>query len=162
MEKMQAGEVVNFIQGYSSENRPVLHTAARDFFDRPNQAPAALEDIAGKTARQPLRPIDCLGDRKGSDNPNKVFPGNRPSYIMLAKQLTPFTLGALLSYYENKIAFQGFIWVIKLCYQGIQQVPGGKVGLSLIFAFFVVCLALRYCLTSATSYPSTRRTITLN
>lgn len=49
---------------------------------------------------------------KGSENPNKMFPGNRPSHILLAKQLSPFTLGALLSYYENKIAFQGFIWGI--------------------------------------------------
>lgn len=54
----------------------------------------------------------ALATGKGSDNPNKVFPGNRPSHILLAKQLTPFTLGALLSYYENKIAFQGFIWGI--------------------------------------------------
>ncbi len=45
-------------------------------------------------------------------NPNKVFPGNRPSLLLLAKKLTPYALGALLSYYENKIAFQGFIWGI--------------------------------------------------
>lgn len=47
-----------------------------------------------------------------STNPNKVFPGNRPSSLLLGKKLTPFALGALLSYYENKIAFQGFIWGI--------------------------------------------------
>ncbi len=47
-----------------------------------------------------------------SDNPNKVFPGNRPNSILLAKRLDPFTLGSLLSYYENKIAFQGFCWNI--------------------------------------------------
>lgn len=47
-----------------------------------------------------------------SDNPNKTFQGNRPSHILLGKQLTPFSLGALLAYYEHKIAFQGFIWDI--------------------------------------------------
>lgn len=47
-----------------------------------------------------------------SDNPNKVFPGNRPNRILLGEKLDPFSLGALLSYYENKVAFQGFIWNI--------------------------------------------------
>lgn len=46
------------------------------------------------------------------DNPNKFFPGNRPSSILLGEQLTPYVLGALLSFYENKVAFQGFIWEI--------------------------------------------------
>lgn len=54
----------------------------------------------------------ALATGKSSDNPNKVFPGNRPSHILIARQLTPFTLGALLAYFEHKIAFQGFIWGI--------------------------------------------------
>ncbi|HEX2582679.1 MAG TPA: glucose-6-phosphate isomerase [Chlamydiales bacterium] len=45
-------------------------------------------------------------------NPNKFFPGNRPNRILLADRLDPYTLGSLLSYYENKVAFQGFIWGI--------------------------------------------------
>jgi glucose-6-phosphate isomerase len=47
-----------------------------------------------------------------STNPNKVFPGNRPNRILMAEKLSPYTLGALLSFYENKVAFQGFIWGI--------------------------------------------------
>ncbi len=47
-----------------------------------------------------------------SDNPNRFFPGNRPSSILLADQLTPKTMGALLAIYEAKIVFQGFIWNI--------------------------------------------------
>lgn len=47
-----------------------------------------------------------------SDNPNKVFPGNRPSHILLGKKLTPNALGSLLAYYEHKVAFEGFIWGI--------------------------------------------------
>ena len=31
---------------------------------------------------------------------------------MLGEKLTPYSLGALLSYYENKVDFQGFIWNI--------------------------------------------------
>lgn len=45
-------------------------------------------------------------------NPNKVFPGNRPSHLILGRKLTPYSLGALLSLFEHKIAFQGFIWGI--------------------------------------------------
>ncbi|MCB1181438.1 MAG: glucose-6-phosphate isomerase [Chlamydiia bacterium] len=55
-----------------------------------------------------------IGLAKGqkSDNPNKVFPGNRPNRILLGKKLDPFTMGSLLAYYEHKIAFQGFCWNI--------------------------------------------------
>lgn len=47
-----------------------------------------------------------------NDNPNKQFLGNRPSHILLAKQLTPASLGSLLAYFEHKVAFEGFIWGI--------------------------------------------------
>jgi len=47
-----------------------------------------------------------------SENPNKEFQGNRPSHLLLGKQLTPFALGALLGYFEHKVAFEGFIWGI--------------------------------------------------
>ena len=45
-------------------------------------------------------------------NPNKTFSGNRPSHMILAEKLTPYALGNLLSYHENYVAFQGFIWGI--------------------------------------------------
>lgn len=47
-----------------------------------------------------------------NSNPNKQFLGNRPNRIMLAKKLDPYTMGALLAYYEHQVAFQGFIWNI--------------------------------------------------
>ncbi len=47
-----------------------------------------------------------------SDNPNQYFPGNRSNRILLADKVDPHTLGALLAYYEHKVAFQGFIWNI--------------------------------------------------
>ena len=46
------------------------------------------------------------------DNPNKYFPGNRPSLVLLADRLTPSTMGALLALYEHRIVFQGFCWNI--------------------------------------------------
>jgi glucose-6-phosphate isomerase len=49
---------------------------------------------------------------KGQDdvNPNKQFPGGRPSSLIHGKRLTPKALGALLAHFENKIMFQGFVW----------------------------------------------------
>src|SRR5690606_3341767 len=67
----------------------------------------------------------ALAAGQSNDNPNKVFPGNRPSEILLGKQLTPYSLGALLSFFENKTAFQGFIWGINSFDQ--EGVQFGKV-----------------------------------
>lgn len=53
-----------------------------------------------------------LAEGKKDTNLNKNFPGNRPSTLIFADQLTPRTLGALLAYYENLIMFQGFLWNI--------------------------------------------------
>lgn len=49
---------------------------------------------------------------RSHDNPNKSFPGNRPSSLLIADRLTPYSMGALLALYENKIAMQGFCWNI--------------------------------------------------
>lgn len=54
----------------------------------------------------------ALATGQTSDNPNRTFPGNKPSLILMADQLTPYTMGALLSLYETKIVYQGFIWNI--------------------------------------------------
>ena len=43
-------------------------------------------------------------------NPNKNFPGERPSSLIYGETLCPRTMGSLLSHYENKIMFQGFLW----------------------------------------------------
>jgi glucose-6-phosphate isomerase len=44
--------------------------------------------------------------------PHKVMPGNRPSNILLAEELTPFALGALIALYEHDVFVQGSIWGI--------------------------------------------------
>jgi glucose-6-phosphate isomerase len=54
----------------------------------------------------------ALATGKQDKNPNRQFEGNRPNHLLLAQKLTPYALGALMSYYEHKIAFQGFIWGI--------------------------------------------------
>jgi glucose-6-phosphate isomerase len=76
-----------------------------------------------------------LATGKKSDNPNKVFPGNRPNHILIASKLDPYTMGALLSYYENKVAIQGFIWGINSFDQeGVQL---GKVLANKIIDLYI-------------------------
>ena len=44
--------------------------------------------------------------------PFKTFEGNRPTNTLLADELTPETLGALIALYEHKVFVQGIIWNI--------------------------------------------------
>jgi glucose-6-phosphate isomerase len=43
---------------------------------------------------------------------HKVMSGNRPTNVVLAEQLTPHTLGALIALYEHSVFVQGVIWDI--------------------------------------------------
>lgn len=44
--------------------------------------------------------------------PHKVFEGNKPTTSIVLPVVTPFTLGALIAFYEHKIFVQGIIWDI--------------------------------------------------
>ena len=69
---------------------------------------AQTEALAfGKTAEQ------CRADGDPEELvPFKTFEGNRPTNTLLADDLTPETLGALVALYEHKIFTQGVIWNI--------------------------------------------------
>ena len=76
----------------------------------------------------------ALAVGQNNKNPNKQFPGNRPSRVLMAERLDPYTLGALLAYYEHKVAFQGFIWKINSFDQeGVQL---GKVLANKVLSHF--------------------------
>ena len=49
---------------------------------------------------------------KADADRNKNFEGGRPSSIIIGEQLNPKSLGALLSHFENKVMYQGFVWNI--------------------------------------------------
>ena len=71
--------------------------------------------IQGTTSQQKLcanvaAQIMAFACGKKDENRNKLFAGNRPSSIIIGDQLTPESLGALLSHYENKVMYQGFLW----------------------------------------------------
>ncbi len=58
---------------------------------------------------------------KADEDRNKNFEGGRPSSIMIGEQLTPAAMGALLSHFENKVMFQGFLWnVNSFDQEGVQ------------------------------------------
>ena len=49
---------------------------------------------------------------KEDKNKAKYFPGNRPSSTILINDLSPESIGRLLSFYEAKTVFEAFIWGI--------------------------------------------------
>ncbi|MBK7870143.1 MAG: glucose-6-phosphate isomerase [Saprospiraceae bacterium] len=71
--------------------------------------------LMGKTAEE----VEAELKKEGKSDeeikfltPFKVFTGNKPSNSILVKQITPRTLGSLISLYEHKIFVQGVIWNI--------------------------------------------------
>ena len=83
-------------------------------------------DIQGSTSQAKLcanvaAQIMAFACGKEDENPNKRFEGGRPSGIIIGDQLTPESLGALLSHFENKVMFQGFVWnVNSFDQEGVQ------------------------------------------
>jgi len=74
-------------------------------------------EVKGSTSQQKLlanlfAQMVAMAVGQQSENPNKLFPGNRPSCLLMGDKLTPKVMGALLATYEAKIVFQGFAWNI--------------------------------------------------
>jgi len=73
--------------------------------------------IEGSTSQQKLcanvvAQIVAFACGKEDDDRNKYFAGGRPSSIIVGDKLTPEAMGVLLSHFENKVMFQGFVWNI--------------------------------------------------
>ena len=83
-------------------------------------------DIQGSTSQQKLcanvvAQIVAFACGKDDEDLNKKFEGGRPSSIIVGEQLTPGAMGALLSHFENKIMYQGFVWnVNSFDQEGVQ------------------------------------------
>jgi glucose-6-phosphate isomerase len=87
--------------------------------DHPDEAVSNHDELMSNFFAQPdalatgkslEKVLDQEKDRKLA--PHKVFPGNRPSNVLLLEQLTPYTTGQLLALYEHRTAVQGFVWGI--------------------------------------------------
>jgi glucose-6-phosphate isomerase len=55
---------------------------------------------------------EALAFGQEHDEPYRVFEGNRPTNVLLAEQLTPHSLGALVALYEHSVFVQGTVWSI--------------------------------------------------
>jgi glucose-6-phosphate isomerase len=54
----------------------------------------------------------ALATGKEDKNPARCFPGNRPSSTLILKDLSPESIGKLLSFYEARTVFEAFVWDI--------------------------------------------------
>jgi glucose-6-phosphate isomerase len=80
--------------------------AIEDRMSNPEQHRALLANMLAQSAAL-LR-----GDGDPAADPQRYYPGNRPSNTLLLNRLTPASLGALLALYEHKVFVQGTIWHI--------------------------------------------------
>jgi glucose-6-phosphate isomerase len=55
---------------------------------------------------------EALAVGKDDSEPARCFAGNRPSSMILLDALSPENIGRLLSFYEAKTVYEGFIWGI--------------------------------------------------
>lgn len=81
MKAMQMGARINKIEGYDSEDRMVLHTALRDFFENPNQSPEAKE--AAAKAHAEVKKLDAFIQKieASGEYTNLVMVGIGGSYL---------------------------------------------------------------------------------
>ncbi len=75
------------------------------------QAEALMRGKTAAEAEAELKQSGKLSEKEiAALLPHKVFPGNRPSNMLLFDKLTPKSLGMLIALYEHKIFVQGLIW----------------------------------------------------
>jgi glucose-6-phosphate isomerase len=73
----------------------------------------------GPAGQQAMLLANCIAQAEAlmcgqpdAAEPHRVFPGDRPSSMILMDRLTPQTLGALLALYEHKTFVEGVLWGI--------------------------------------------------
>jgi glucose-6-phosphate isomerase len=113
------------------ETAPVVwgepgNNAQHSFFQMLHQgAPRAALDFllpalssCGDAKAHNLAIANCLAQAEAfafgqaSDNHHRMHEGNRPSSIIIFRQLDPATMGALVALYEHKVFTQSVIWGI--------------------------------------------------
>jgi glucose-6-phosphate isomerase len=76
------------------------------------QAEALMKGKTAEEVRAELVKEGYEGKALEALLPHKVFPGNRPSNVLLFPKLTPEMLGQLVALYEHKVFVQGVVWNI--------------------------------------------------
>ena len=82
---------------------------------------AAVAGVAGAAGRHEALVANCFAQAAALafgtpaasvDDPHRELPGNRPSTVFLAPELTPSVLGQLVALYEHQTVVQGAVWGI--------------------------------------------------
>jgi glucose-6-phosphate isomerase len=69
--------------------------------------------MVGKNERAVRAELEKAGMARAAIDaltPHKIFPGNRPTNMLMYRRLDPFTMGRLLALYEHKVFVQGVIF----------------------------------------------------
>jgi glucose-6-phosphate isomerase len=74
------------------------------------QAQALMQGRTEAEARAELEAAGLAPERVAALTPHRVFPGSRPSNMLVMDRLDPHSLGALIALYEHKVFVQGVIW----------------------------------------------------
>ena len=74
------------------------------------QAQALMRGRTEAEARAEMEQLGLDEARIRELLPHRVFPGNRPSNMLVFDRLTPRVLGSLIALYEHKVFVQGVIW----------------------------------------------------
>ena len=74
------------------------------------QAQALMRGRTAAEARAELEADGMAAEAVDRLVPHRVFPGNRPSNMLVVEQLTPRVLGSLIALYEHKVFVQGVVW----------------------------------------------------
>lgn len=88
-------------------------TAAPVDFLIPATVPAGAKACRDMLAASALAQADALAfGRENVEQPHRHYPGNRPSTLIIYKDLSPVVLGKLIALYEHKTAAAAAIWGI--------------------------------------------------
>lgn len=74
------------------------------------QAEALLIGKSESAVREELKAMGLQVTAIDVLAPQKAFPGNRPSSLIVMDNLTPHALGALIALYEHKVLVEGVLW----------------------------------------------------
>ncbi len=78
-----------------------------------------------------LAQAESLANGQDDADPQRRYPGNRPSTVILLDELTPYALGLLLALYEHSVFVQSKIWGINAFDQwGVEL--GKRIALGLM------------------------------
>ena len=79
----------------------------------PATAPTGDSAVHEQLVAAALAQVDALAfGRENLDEPHRHYPGNRPSTLIVYKDLRPAVFGKLVALYEHKTAIAGAVWGI--------------------------------------------------